>query len=136
MLLGRTAGEHGRERRPLHQQQIGGVVADPAQLLDGEAAGEHASHAAIALREGQREKAELAESREHVVRIGRLPVDLGRPRRHLVASEGAHRIAKQPLFLAEPEILCDHDPIARFSASASLAALQSKVMPRALGWGT
>ena len=128
MLLRRAARQHGRKRRPLHQQQVGGVVADAPQLLDGKAAGEHAVRAAVALREGQGEEAEVAQRREHVMRIGGLAVYLRRARRHLLAGKRAHRVAQQPLFVAEPEILREH------YASASLLRPAGRPLLRRSAW--
>ena len=119
MLRRRAARQHGREGRPLDQQQVGGVVAHAPQLLDGEAAGEHAARAAIALRERQREQAEIAERGEHVMRIGGVAVDLRRARRNPVAGEGAHRVAEQTLFPAEAEVLREHYPPPYSAAAAS-----------------
>ena len=50
LLLG-AAVQDGAERHPLHQQQVRGVVANAAELLDGQAGRQHAAGAAVLLGE-------------------------------------------------------------------------------------
>jgi len=101
LLLRRPAREDGAERHPLHNQQINGIVADPAQLFDREAARERAAQTTIFGREGQGEQAELAQQIEHVLRVFAAGVDGGGARRHAFARDATHQVSDLELLLGQ-----------------------------------
>ena len=68
-LLGSAAGEQGAERNPLHDEEVGGVVADAAKLFNRDAGRQHAPGAAILLWKRHREQPEFAQQRVHVLGI-------------------------------------------------------------------
>ena len=118
--------------RPLHDQQIGGVVADPVQLLDGEAGGEDAVGAAVFLREGQREEPLVAQEIKHVLGIGRVAVDRRRARRHLVAGERPDGVAEQHLLRRQFELGFHRSRLPSCHAARSLARAFRR--PQASPW--
>ena len=87
-----TAREDGAERRPLHHQQIAGVVADPTELLDRDAGGECAAGATIFGREGQGEQAQILQQLEHVLRVLGASIDFVRARSDLLSCDASHQV--------------------------------------------
>src|SRR3546814_5050800 len=81
-LLFGSASENGADRRPLHQKQIGCVVADAAELLDRDAGRQQAAAAAELGRKRQGEQAEFAQQveRSEERRVGKECVSTCRSR--------------------------------------------------------
>ena len=101
LLFGRAARENGAKGHPLKQQQIGGVVADTPELLDGEAGCHHAVHAAIFCWKRQREETEFAQHVEHILRVNGCPVDFVGPRGDLLARHAADQVTDRELIFGE-----------------------------------
>jgi hypothetical protein len=101
LLLVVAGGEDGAERHPLHDQQVGGVVADAAQFLHGQGGRQHAAGATVLLRKRDREQADFAQQVEHVLRILGAAVDGGGARRHLVARQPPHQRLDLALFVVQ-----------------------------------
>ncbi|MNC14159.1 hypothetical protein D3C75_619250 [compost metagenome] len=100
LLIG-SAGKDGAERGPLHDQKIAGVVADPAQFLDGDAGGQQAVGAAVLGWEGEREQPQLLEQGKHVMGIFRRAVDLIRSGRDLFPGNPTDQVLDFSLFIGQ-----------------------------------
>ena len=92
LLLLAARDQHRARGQPAEQQHQGGGVGVLGDLFDGEGEPEDpGSPAAVLLGHDETEQAGVAEDLEHVLRVGRVGVDLAGPGGDLLLRELAHR---------------------------------------------